>query len=259
MKILVVNHTIDHNAGRFEKWLSEAGFTIDNRLGMRGEVPAHIGYSTDNDMDNAFAGVIVTGGAYLQDGKVRPWLTDVMALIRDCATQDVPLLGICLGEQSIARAFGGQVSSEERSDDFTDGGFEYGPCEIEINKMGLASPLFNGFTSKLIMYQNHQAEVEKLPAGAMLLASSKDCQVEAFSYGQSIYGVQFHPEVPLCNIDKWPEEKFAWLATLGYSVAAMKELARDKDVLAQNEAQSRVICNNFAKIVIGRAGRNPSR
>lgn len=253
MKILVVNHTVDHNAGRFEAWLSEAGFAIDNRLGARGEVPTHISYSTGDNEDNAFAGVIVTGGAYLQDGKVRPWLADVMTLVRECADNDIPLLGICLGEQLIARALGGLVSSEERSDDFTDGGFEYGPCEIMTNQVGLASPLFKGLPSKLIMYQNHQAEVEKLPAGSTLLASSKDCQVEAFSYGELVYGVQFHPEVSLANIDNWTKEKFEWLEALGYDVEAMEATAHDKKLLAQNEAQSRVICDNFARIIRSRA------
>jgi len=249
MKILVVNHTVDHNAGRFETWLSEAGFIIDNRLGMSGEVPAHIEYSASDDKDNAFAGVIVTGGAYLLNGKVRPWLADVITLIQDCADKDIPLLGICLGEQLIASALGGVVSPEERSDNFADGGFEYGPCEVEINRAGLASPLLKGLPPKLIMYQNHQSEVEKLPTSATLLASSKDCHVEAFAYNKLIYGVQFHPEVALDDINTWPEKKFEWLETLGYDVDKMKAAANDNRLLATSEAQSKVICENFARII----------
>lgn len=253
MKILVVNHTVDHNARRFEAWLKRDGFAIDNRLGVNGEVPAHIEYSASDDKDNAFAGVIVTGGAYLLNGKVRPWLFDVITLIQDCADKDIPLLGICLGEQLIGRALGGVVSSEERSDNFADGGFEYGPCEVEINQAGLTSPLLKGLPSKLIMYQNHQAEVEKLPTGATLLASSKDCQVEAFAYGKLIYGIQFHPEVALDDINTWSEEKFEWLKTLGYDVDKMKAAANDNRLLATNEAQSKVICENFEKIIRERA------
>lgn len=253
MKILVVNHTVDHNAGRFETWLSEAGFTIDNRLGIKGEVPAHVGYSASDDKENEFAGVIVTGGAYLQDGKVRPWLGNVITLIRDCADKDIPLLGICLGEQLIARALGGVVSSEERSDDFADGGYEYGPCEVNVNEAGAASPLLSGLPPKLIMYQNHQAEVEELPTGATLLASSKDCKVEAFSYGSVIYGAQFHPEVPLDNIDNWTEEKFEWLGSLGYDIEAMRATARNKELSTQNESQAKTICDNFRKIILDKA------
>jgi len=97
----------------------------------------------------------------------------------------VPILGICLGHQLIARHFGGKVGRGEKA--------EYSLVEIEIVD---EDDLFVGFPGRLKVWESHMDEVKELPPGFKLLARSETCPVEAMKHEKlPIYGVQFHPEV----------------------------------------------------------------
>jgi len=98
---------------------------------------------------------------------------------------NVPILGICLGHQLIAKHFGGKVGRGEKA--------EYSLVEIEILK---ADDIFNGLPKRLKVWESHMDEVKELPREFELLARSEFCEVEAMKHRKlPIYGVQFHPEV----------------------------------------------------------------
>ncbi|AMQ18212.1 GMP synthase subunit A [Thermococcus peptonophilus] len=98
---------------------------------------------------------------------------------------NVPILGICLGHQLIAKHFGGKVGRGEKA--------EYSLVEIEILD---EDDLFKGLPRKLRVWESHMDEVKELPPGFKLLAKSETCPVEAMKHERlPIYGVQFHPEV----------------------------------------------------------------
>ncbi len=97
----------------------------------------------------------------------------------------IPVFGICVGAQFIALHFGGKVGPAEIP--------EYGKTEIEVTEK---DDIFSGLPEKFYVWENHNDEVKELPSGFTLLASSKNCRIQAFSHDEKrIYGVQFHPEV----------------------------------------------------------------
>ncbi len=99
---------------------------------------------------------------------------------------NVPILGICLGHQLIAKHFGGRVGRGEKA--------EYSLVEVEVID---EDDLFAGLPGKLRVWESHMDEVKELPPGFKLLARSETCPVEAMKHEElPIYGgVQFHPEV----------------------------------------------------------------
>lgn len=100
----------------------------------------------------------------------------------------IPILGICLGHQAIAQAFGGNVIRAKR--------MMHGKTSI-INQNG-KSILFEGLPSDFVATRYHSliVEQETLPKCIIPTAySSDDHEIMALQIkDQPIYGVQFHPE-----------------------------------------------------------------
>ena len=98
---------------------------------------------------------------------------------------DLPILGICLGHQVIARRFGAPIRRGEY------GG--YAEVEIEILDQ---DDLFKGLGPREIVWASHADEVASLPDEFICLARSEVCEFEAIKHKtRPLYGLQFHPEV----------------------------------------------------------------
>ena len=106
---------------------------------------------------------------------------------------DKPFLGVCLGAQMLARHLGHRVAPHP------EGRVEVGYYPIRATQQGGALCRC-AFPNKV--YQWHREGFD-LPAGATLLAQGDDFEAQAFSYAQSAYGLQFHPEVTYAMMCKW--------------------------------------------------------
>jgi len=138
-------------------------------------------------------GLIIMGGPMsVNDGL--PGLNDELGLIEHAMAYDIPILGICLGSQLIAKALGAQVYRNKE--------LEIGWEPVWLTAAAEADPLFLGTESPAQFFHWH-GETFDLPAGAELLAYSNKTQNQAFRYGSRIYGIQFHPEISAEMIDDW--------------------------------------------------------
>lgn len=129
--------------------------------------------------------VILSGGAssvYDSDAPQPP--KEILSLCQKHG-QPVAILGICYGMQWLAQVFGGEVKPMA-------GNREYGEAMIDLLEVNLT--LFEGTPSKQPVWMSHGDSVTVLPEGFTALAQTNTGTIAAMRK-DSIWGVQFHPEV----------------------------------------------------------------
>src|SRR5690606_9295573 len=112
-----------------------------------------------------------------------PWMAGEMALLKAAYEAEIPIVGICLGCQLLAAALGGEVGP-------MDAGPEIGWHTVQLGFPGTIDPLHNGVPWKTTQFHAHGQEIKKLPAGAVPLAGSKACKMQAWKAGYRTCGFQ---------------------------------------------------------------------
>ena len=69
-----------------------------------------------------------------------------------------------------------------------------------MTEEGREDQLLGGLSASFTALLGHKEAVSRLPDGAVLLASSATCPVQAFRLGANVYATQFHPELDLEGI-----------------------------------------------------------
>lgn len=135
---------------------------------------------------SAHAGVIVTGSV---KSVVTPegWMEGLGSFLRRAEHAGVPVLAVCFGCQALAWARGGRVARSPA-------GWEIGAVEVDPTVEGRLDRLFEGLPWPMPVLATHEDRVETLPQDAVLLAGNDSAAVQAFRIGESVWGVQFHPE-----------------------------------------------------------------
>lgn len=187
MKILVVENYAETGLGQIGSVLEAAGAEIDRRSPYLGEaLPA--------DASEHDAMIVLGGGQNALADADYPYFPALIELIRDFEARDRSLLGICLGSQLMARAFGGvnQVG----------GATEFGWHEIERTGEGAADPVLGAVPDRFPIFQWHD-DTFSLPEGAVRLAGSKVATNQAFRVGRAAYATQFHFEADTSLVRQW--------------------------------------------------------
>jgi len=106
-----------------------------------------------------------------------------LELVAACAEAGMPLLGVCLGHQTIGQHFGGKVAR---------GGLMHGKTSPVTHD---GSGLFDGLPSPFQATRYHSLIVENVPSSLVINATSDDGHVMGFRHATlPIHSVQFHPE-----------------------------------------------------------------
>ena len=191
MRVLSLVHQWDAASGVFADALAETGHELVERNVAETGLP-----------EDEFEAVLVFGGAMHVDQEDRHgWLRDEGAYLRGLLAADVPVLGVCLGGQLLAKALGAPVRRLPSP--------EVGWHEVELTPEAAGDPLFGGLPERFDSFQWHSYAFE-LPDGAILLARNARCH-QAYRVGEAAWGLQFHAEVTRATLDNWvqsskPEE-----------------------------------------------------
>lgn len=139
--------------------------------------------------------LILLGGAQdaLDDANY-PSLKQEMVLARAFDADEKPVLGICLGAQILARAWGGE--------NILGRPIEFGWHQVRATQAGRNDPMLSAIAKSAPLFHWH-VDTFTLPPGAALLAESDATKVQAFRAGFATYGIQFHFEAGTEMIDKW--------------------------------------------------------
>ena len=98
----------------------------------------------------------------------------------------VPILGVCYGQQLLARNAGGVIHRSAHR--------EYGKAAIQVQ--GADSVLFHGLDPEQQVWMSHGDHVEQAPAGFTVTAKTPGVPVAAMeNLALRRFAIQFHPEV----------------------------------------------------------------
>ena len=190
--VLVIQNTLLEGTGVLGELLSSDGFKIVQMLAKNEKLPK-----------NDYAILVVLGAPQSVNDNLS-YLKDEERLIQDFVSQEKPVLGICLGSQLIAKAFGAKVYRAEKKEI----GFYH---DLMIDNSN--SKLFSGFENPFTVFHWH-GETFDLPKNAVRLAHSNNIN-QAFQLDSAI-GLQFHLEVDSKMINLWLDKTNEKLEKIPY-------------------------------------------
>jgi len=186
-KLLVLQHVAHELLGTLNPLLKRAGFRI-----------RYVNFARHPDAEpslDGYAGMVVLGGPMsVNDADRLPHLTIEMRLIEEAMKRDLPVLGICLGAQLIAKTLGAEVYPNREK--------EIGWYDVSPTGAAEDDPLLMAFEAREKIFQWH-GETFDIPKTSHHLAFSALCANQAFRYDTKIYGFQFHLEVDEPMIHRW--------------------------------------------------------
>ncbi len=186
-KLLVFQHVAHEILGTLDPLFKNAGFRI-----------RYVNFSRHPDAQpslDGYHGLVVLGGPMSVDQTSEyPYLLTEVRLIHQAIGHRIPVLGICLGAQLIAKALGGKVKRNREK--------EIGWYPVFLTEEGKRDPVLRHFDNKENIFHWH-GDTFEIPAKAVRLASSPRCKNQAFRYGENTYALQFHLEVDEPMIERW--------------------------------------------------------
>jgi GMP synthase (glutamine-hydrolysing) len=185
-KILAIRHVPFEHLGLIADSLTAHGIEYEYADLHAGDQP---------DIRSA-DGLILMGGPMSANDDL-PYLRRELDLIGEAASEGLPILGVCLGSQLIAKALGARVYRNPVK--------EIGWYKVDWTEAAARDSLHHDLSGSETVFQWH-GETFDLPPGAELLATSDACRHQAYRVGSNIYGLQYHLEVTPHIIADWLQQ-----------------------------------------------------
>ncbi|GFP77559.1 glutamine-hydrolyzing GMP synthase [Clostridium fungisolvens] len=189
--------------------------------------------------------VIFTGGPNSVYGEDSP------SIDSEIFNLNIPVLGICYGDQLMAHILGGKVDTAPVR--------EYGKTNVNLDS---TSKLFKGIESAETCWMSHTDYIAEAPKGFKITGHTDVCPIAAMENEEKkLYGVQFHPEVEhtpfgkkmlenflydICGLSKtWSMASFA-----EEKIKEIKEIVGDKKLIC---ALSGGVDSSVAAVMVHKA------
>jgi GMP synthase-like glutamine amidotransferase len=185
------------------------------------------------DPPESYDAVMVFGGSAHPDQDDHfAWLGHEEAFLKDALAERVPVFGVCLGAQMLARAAGAKVGPARVP--------EVGWLDVELTPEGESDPVLGVLPRQAKVFQWHHYTFA-VPEGGSELARSDVCS-QAFRLAQRAWGIQFHAEVTLPMATAWASEDPGDLP-----MTAEALVAQSKTEIEQSNEQGRALCAAFLR------------
>lgn len=145
-------------------------------------------------IDDCEAIISLGGPMNVYETKKYPFLNKEEEFLAKALKKNIPILGICLGAQLLAKASGAKVARAESK--------EIGWYEVNLTKEGKIDPMFKNMNQNLEVFQWHEDSFD-VPKQAELLATSNTVKNQAIRVGPCAWGLQYHPEMTVEMIGCW--------------------------------------------------------
>lgn len=232
-KILIIQHVPSEGLGIIAAPLCFDGFEADFFKAYEGKkLPRK---------PEGYSALIVLGGpmgVYEEDKY--PFIKDELGLIKEALKERLPILGICLGSQLLAKAAGANVYKGKDK--------EIGWYDVTLTEDGAIDNLFTGLPRDLGVFQWH-GDTFDLPSGARVLASSSLFPNQVIRVNGNAYGVQFHLEVTADMIREWIEVNKGELESLKGRVDPKKILKSIPDKITELHRHGQVVIRRFLRMI----------
>jgi GMP synthase (glutamine-hydrolysing) len=181
---------------RFVHFEDLGSFEAD--LGRRGYTVRYAGATVDeiNNLNPLVPHLLICLGGPIgayEDG-IYPVLKPIMKALERRIAADLPTMGICLGAQIIARVLGARV--------YPGGRKEIGWSPLRLTESGRRGFLRHLGAEHARVLHWH-GDTFDLPTRATLLASTDMYPNQAFAFGSSVLGLQFHAEATASGLERW--------------------------------------------------------
>lgn len=190
--ILVIQNSKIEGIGTLGDQLESDGFKLQTIYAKQEKIPA-----------GNFQLLIILGASESANDN-SSYLLEEQKLIRNFVINKIPVLGICLGSQLIAKALGAKVFTGHKKEI----GF-YDDLILDGN-----SKLFSGIKSPMTVFHWH-GDTFSLPDKSIRLAHSQNYENQAFQI-ESAVGVQFHLEVDKKIVNLWLDKAQEKLKEISY-------------------------------------------
>ena len=190
--VLVLQNSKIEGPGVLGSLLESDGFSLKMIYTKQEKIP-----------ENDFSLLLVLGANDSVNDPL-PYLVEEQKLIKKSVEKDIPVLGICLGSQLIAKTFGGSVFPGTKKEI----GF-YNDIELDNS-----SELFSNIKQPMTVFHWH-GDTFTLPENAVRLAHSKDYENQAFQIKTAV-GLQFHLEVDKSIVNLWLDKAQNTLEKIPY-------------------------------------------
>jgi GMP synthase (glutamine-hydrolysing) len=222
MNALIIVHVESEGPGTLGAFLESSGAGV--RLAR-----VYTGERLPENIDGLNAIISMGGPMNVYEEQEYPFLKDETTLLQKAIASNLPVLGICLGAQMIAKASGARVVRSPKE--------EVGWGKVFVTDAGRSDLLFSGLPATLDVLQWH-GDMFEIPEAGALIATGDDCPHQAFRY-RNAFGLQFHVEVTRDILADW----FKDLPDLDRILRRYDEL---KPVLNKHAGQ---IFKNFMSII----------